>query len=346
MSDKDKVALVFLPGLSTVEKVTDVSGRGVGMDVVKTNLDRLGGKLEIESELGKGTLFRIKLPLTLAIIPSLIFTVHGDRFAIPQINVVELLRIRAEHVKKRIEVVGDATVVILRDQIVPIMRFSDFLGILPTYVDPTTGREEICRRRSLADRRSPHHPLVRDTTAAGAEPGDQEKGEERRQTDGRRHHPEGDIEIVVVTTGAMQYGLVVDSFQNTEEIVVKPLGRHLKGLQEYAGATIMGDGRVALILDVNGLAMKADLQMLSGSARSTELAEEAERERLQDMHSLLLFYNAPDELCATPLDTVLRVERISGQQVETAGGRRTMQYRGASLPLVTLSDAASDETHR
>jgi two-component system, chemotaxis family, sensor kinase CheA len=102
----------------------------------------------------------------------------------------------------------------------------------------------------------------------------------------------------------------------------------------------MGDGRVALILDVNGLATKADLQLLSGSARSAELAEEAERERLQDMHSLLLFYNAPDELCATPLDTVLRVERISGQQVETAGGRRTMQYRGASLPLVTLADAA------
>ena len=121
MSDKDKIGLVFLPGLSTAEEVTDLSGRGVGMDVVKTNLDRLGGKIEIESEPGVGTLLRIKLPLTLAIIPSLVLIAQGERFAIPQINVVELLRIRAEQIKKRIEVVGDAEVLKLRDEIVPIV---------------------------------------------------------------------------------------------------------------------------------------------------------------------------------------------------------------------------------
>lgn len=341
LSDKDKVGLVFLPGLSTADKVTDVSGRGVGMDVVKTNLDRLGGKVEIESEAGKGTLFRIKLPLTLAIIPSLIVTVEGERFAIPQINVVELLHIRAELVKKRIEVVGDAEVLILRDQIVPLVRFSDFLGMLPTYTDPHTGSREICRRARIADRRSPHHALPQGTSGTEGAGHDGNGPRERRESDGRRHSAASDIEIVVVTTGTMQYGLVVDSFQNTEEIVVKPLGRHIKGLQEYAGATIMGDGKVALILDVNGLAAKRDLTSLSGSSRAAELAEDADRERLQDVQSLLLFYNAPDELCATPLDTVLRVERVSRQQVETVGGRRTMQYRGASLPLVTLSDVAT-----
>ena len=144
----------------------------------------------------------------------------------------------------------------------------------------------------------------------------------------------------MVTTGTMQYGLVVGSFHNTEEIVVKPLGRHLKGLREYAGATILGDGTVALILDVAGLATKAELASVSGSARALERAQEAEREKLEDIHSLLLFHNGPDELCATPLDTVLRVERVTPAQVEMAGGRRTMQYRGASLPLVTLSDTA------
>ncbi len=333
MSDKDKMALVFLPGLSTAEKVSDLSGRGVGMDVVKTNLDRLGGKVEIESEPGKGTLFRIKLPLTLAIIPSLIVTVGGERFAVPQINVVELLRIRAEQVKRRIEVVGDAEVLILRDQIVPLVRFSSFLGLLPTYIDPNTGREEISRRTRLADRRSPHSEVPA-MTGTGM------KLEERRQSEGRRHSASSDIELVVVTTGTMQYGLVVDSFQNNEEIVVKPVGRHLKGLQEYAGATIMGDGKVALILDVAGLAAKADLKHVSGSRRALELAQEAEREKLQDTHSFLLFYNSPEEQCAIPLDTVLRVERISSRQIEKIGGRRTMQYRGASLPLVTLSDAA------
>jgi two-component system chemotaxis sensor kinase CheA len=338
MSDKEKMALIFLPGLSTAEKVTDLSGRGVGMDVVKTNLDRLGGKVEIESEAGKGTVFRIKLPLTLAIIPSLIVTVQGERFALPQINVVELLHIRAEQVKRRIEVVGDAEVLILREQIVPLVKFSEFLSLLPTYIDPATGNREICRRKSLADRRSHTHPAPEEGSGNGKKCG--EDGEDRRCNEGRRYSAASDIEIAVVTTGTMQYGLVVDSFKNTEEIVVKPLGRHLKGLQEYAGATIMGDGRVALILDVAGLAVKACLRQLSGSARAVELAQEAERERLQDTHSLLLFYNAPDELCATPLDTVLRVERVSAQQIEKMGGCRTMQYRGASLPLVTLSDAA------
>jgi two-component system chemotaxis sensor kinase CheA len=343
MSDQDKVALIFLPGLSTAEKVTDISGRGVGMDVVKTNLDRLGGKAEIKSELGKGTLFRIKLPLTLAIIPSLIVSIDKERFAIPQINVEELLRIRAEDVKRRIEVVGGAEVLLLRDRIIPLVRFDRLLGKIPTYIDPGTGRPEIDRRTNLADRRSPHHPLGAGSEEAQPSAGAKSMpvdGEDRRSSDGRRHHASGALEIAVVTTGTMQYGLVVAAFHNTEEIVVKPLGRHLKGLREYAGATILGDGTVALILDVGGLATKAELASVSGSARALERGQEAERERLEDVHSLLLFHNAPDELCAAPLDTVLRVERVIPAQVEMAGSRRTMQYRGASLPLVTLSDTA------
>jgi two-component system, chemotaxis family, sensor kinase CheA len=341
MSDKDKLALVFLPGLSTAEKVTEVSGRGVGMDVVKTNLDRIGGKVEIDSEVGKGTVFRIKLPLTLAIIPSLIIRAGGERYAIPQISVVELLRIPPGQLKERIEIVGDSEVLLLRDQIIPIVRFADVIGAMRSYTDPETGRPEIDRRSRLSDRRSPKNPL--DGLAAGED----EDVSERRGAD-RRYHKESSLEIAVLTTGAMHYGLAVDSFLNSEEIVVKPLGRHLKALKEYAGATIMGDGRVALILDVTGLAEKADLSPLSGTARAEEQAREAERDRLQDTHSLMLFHNGPDELCATPLDTVQRIERITGAQVENKGGRRTMQYRGASLPLVTLSDAAQmgtiDET--
>lgn len=340
MSDKDKMGLVFLPGLSTAGKVTDLSGRGVGMDVVKTNLDRLGGKIEIESEPGAGTLIRIKLPLTLAIIPSLVLTAQGERFAIPQINVVELLRIRAEQVKKRIEVVGDAEVLKLREEIVPIVRFSDFLGVARNYIDPVTGEVELCRRTHLADRRSPHYLFGEESQENGPDLLAQKDCLERRRTEGRRISSQSDMEIVVLTTGIMKYGLVVDSFKNTEEIVVKPLGRHFKGLQEYAGATIMGDGKVALILDVNGLAAIADLKSLSGSSRSMQLQTEAENENLKDALALLLFHNAPDEVCAVPLDMVSRIERISADQIENAGGRRTMQYRGLSLPLVTLADVS------
>jgi two-component system, chemotaxis family, sensor kinase CheA len=342
MSSQDKTALLFLPGLSTAERVTDISGRGVGMDVVKTNLDRLGGKVEILSEIGKGTRFRIKLPLTLAIIPSLIVSVNGERFAVPQINVEELLRIRPEDAKTRIEVIGSTEVLLLRDRLIPLVRFVDLLGILPSYGDPATGHPELDRRGRLADRRSPSHPIesVSDDSTPTV-PADPAVGSaNRRETGDRRRRRSGSLEIAVLTTGTLTYGLVVGAFHDTEEIVVKPLGRHLKGLSEYAGATTLGDGAVALILDVAGLAAKAGMTSVSGTTRAREQAETAERERLIDTHALLLFHNAPDELFATPLDSVRRIERIKPAQVEMAVGRRTLRYREASLPLVTLADVA------
>jgi two-component system chemotaxis sensor kinase CheA len=332
MSARDKVSLIFLPGLSTTAEVSDISGRGVGMDVVKTNLDRLGGKVEINSTPGKGTTFRIKLPLTLAIIPSLIVSVENERFAIPQINVEEMRHVLPGQAKTRIEIVGDAEVLLLRDRLIPLVRFADLLGVLPTYEDPGTGQSEIDRRGRLADRRSKHLPASGEASPALSSTPRQPR--DRRQA-------EGALEIVVVTTGTQTYGLVVGSFHDTEEIVVKPLGSHLKGLEEYAGATILGDGSVALILDVAGLAAKAKLDALAGGAAAQ--TENAEQEQLTDSHSLVLFHNSPEVLCALPLDTVRRIECIQPKQMEMIGGRRTMQYNGGLLPLVTLSDAAQVE---
>ena len=146
------------------------------------------------------------------------------------------------------------------------------------------------------------------------------------------------LNVVLVDTGAFEYGLVVDELHDTVEIVVKPLGRHLKGLPDYAGATILGDGRVAVILDVAGLAARVALTSGAAEALSKEqAAEAADGER----HSLLLFQNAPGEVCAVPIEQVSRIERVRAEQIEYLGGRRTMQYRGASLPLVTLHDAAA-----
>jgi two-component system chemotaxis sensor kinase CheA len=338
MSAQDKTALVFLPGLSTAKQVSDVSGRGVGMDVVKTNLDRLGGKVEIISTAGKGTTFRIKLPLTLAIIPSLIVSVEGERFAIPQINVEEMLHVLPGAAKTRIELVGDAEVLVLRDRLIPLVRFADLLGVVPTYVDGKSGACEVDRRTRLADRRSPQTPAP----AEGAEetPPAPPAGALTPRSSTDRRQSGGALEIVVVTTGTQTYALVVGEFHDTEEIVVKPLGCHLKGLGEYAGATILGDGAVALILDVAGLAAKANLAAISEMVRAREQAEESDTEQFTDSHALLLFHNAPDELCALPLDAVTRIEHITPKQVETIGGRRTMQYHGGSLPLVTLADIA------
>jgi len=285
MSEREKMALIFLPGVSTAEKVSDVSGRGVGMDVVKTNLDRLGGKIEIDSSPGTGSQFRIKLPLTLAIIPSLLVSDGGERFAIPQMNVGELIRIPAAQLAERTDRVGDAEVLTVRDRLVPLLHLSDALGM----------------------------PRPENSSRA--------------------------LNVVLVDTGAFEYGLVVEELHDTVEIVVKPLGRHLKGLHDYAGATILGNGRVAVILDVAGLAARANLTAGTAEAASPQKAEESAS--AGEMHSLLVFHNAPAETCAVPIEQVSRIERVRPAQVELLGGRRTMQYCGASLPLVNLHDSAA-----
>jgi two-component system chemotaxis sensor kinase CheA len=283
MADRDKLALIMLPGVSTAEKVTNVSGRGVGMDVVKTNLDKLGGKIEIDSVPGKGTSFRIKLPLTLAIIPSLLISESGERFAIPQVNVGELIRIPADQIAARIDRAGDSEVVLLRDRLVPLIHLSDALGI------------------------------------------------PRRETGAKA------LNVILVDTGTFEYGLVVENLHDTVEIVVKPMGRHVQRLHDYAGATILGDGKVAVILDVAGLAERTGLAGGSVAAAHAAVAEDG---ALGENHSLLLFHNGPAEPCAVPIELVTRVERVHPSQVDYLGGRRTMQYGGASLPLLTLHDAA------
>jgi len=284
MAEREKMALIFLPGVSTAEKVSDVSGRGVGMDVVKTNLDRLGGKIEIDSAPGRGSRFRIKLPLTLAIIPSLLVSDGGQRFAIPQVSVGELIRIPAGQIEQRTDRVGDAEVLNLRDRMVPLVHLADALGA------------------------------------------------PRREAGGQA------LNVVLVDTGVFEYGLVVEDLHDTVEIVVKPLGRHLKGIPDYAGATIMGDGRVAVILDVAGLAARAALS--SGTAEALS-RQEAVETVAGEQHALLLFENAPGEHCAVPIEQVSRIERVQTAQIQYLGGRRIMQYRGASLPVVTLHDAAA-----
>ncbi|TWI71607.1 two-component system chemotaxis sensor kinase CheA [Desulfobotulus alkaliphilus] len=336
LSAKEKINLIFLPGFSTAQQVTDVSGRGVGMDVVKTNLDRLGGIVDIDSKVGSGTIIRIKLPLTLAIIPSQIISVGKERYAIPQVNLNELLRIPAAQVKERIEKVGKAAVVRLRGTLLPLLDLSDVLGIKKTYIDPETGEEKEDRRVNIADRRSAQLDGGREKVLK------KEDKAPRKQED-RRFRADSAINIAVVSTGTFRYGLVVDQLRDSEEIVVKPLGRHLKDCKGYAGATIMGDGRVALILDVASLAEMADLSS-SGASKTLAHAEKElieSTQRQEDKASLLLFRNAETEQFGVPLNLVERIERIKSTDIEYVGGKRVVQYRGGSLPLHELGEVAN-----
>ncbi len=336
MSIKEKMALILLPSLSTAEKVTDVSGRGVGMDVVKSNIDQLGGQIEIDSIVGQGTTIKIKLPLTLAIIPSLLVTVGEERFAVPQVNVSELVRIGAAQVKERIERVGDSEVMPLRGELIPLIRLAKTLGIKATVIDPESGGKVEDRRQMIADRRSPISEIEE---SLPQEPQDDAENPVRSSHD-RRYKASSDLNIVVVSAGSFKYGLVVDDLHDSIEIVVKPMGRHLKHLTSYAGATIMGDGRVALILDVGGIANLADLTSMAGSQRAQDLAETSEESRSKDRQALLLFGNGPEEPCAVPLDIVERVEQVMHEDIETKSGQKVIKYRGGSLPLFALSDVS------
>lgn len=342
MSDKERINLILLPGFSTAKKVTDVSGRGVGMDVVKTNLDQLGGSIEMDSEVGKGTTISIKLPLTLAIIPCQIVMTGGERYAIPQVNLEELLRIPAAKVKERVERVGDAEVVRLRGNLLPLIRMAEVFDIDPTYYDPVQDETHPDRRRNIADRRSKSTPLFRDEEAPQPTPRDDTRDRERIGSE-RRQSASSALNIVVVSTGAMKYGLIVDRLHDSEEIVIKPLGRHLQQCQGYAGATIMGDGRIALILDVSNIARMAGLTSLDGSERAAELAEAAKESitKTRDKQSLLTFFSSATEQFGVPLNQVERVEKIKRQDIEEIGGRRVMQYRGGSLPLISIDEVAS-----
>jgi two-component system, chemotaxis family, sensor kinase CheA len=341
MSEKEKVNLIFLPGFSTAKQVTDVSGRGVGMDVVKTNLDQLGGHVDIISEVGQGTTISVKLPLTLAIIPCQIIMTGGERYAIPQVNLEELLRIPASQVKERIERVGTAEVVRLRGNLLPLIRLSDVIGADRTYFDPKEDSFKRDRRQLISDRRSQESPLFKDREKQSAE--NHESGQQHdRSVKDRRISAASALNIVVVSTGSIKYGLIVDKLQDSEEIVIKPLGRHLQQCKGYAGATIMGDGRIALILDVANLARMARLTSVDGSDRATELAlaaEEAVKSK-KDRQALLVFRSSEDEQFAVPLNQVDRIEKIKRSEVETVGGKRVMQYRDGSLSLMCVDDVA------
>jgi two-component system chemotaxis sensor kinase CheA len=288
MTDLEKLGLAFLPGVSTASRVSELSGRGVGMDVVKTNLDRLNGKVEVYSAPGKGAAFRIKLPLTLAIIPSLLVSAGEERAAIPQVNVDELIRIPAGEAEGRIGRVGSSVVLKLRDTLVPLVDLGCALNI-EGHAGPLWER------------------------------------------------PGESVNVVLVSGGGLQYGLAVERLYDTMDIVVKPLGRHLRNLSEYAGATILGDGRVAVILDVAGLAGAAGV---GGAGQEQRRGVDTAAAAMEEIHRLLVFRHSEEETCAVPLHLVARVEKVAAGQVERGGGRRSMRYRGRSLPLMSLSDAA------
>ena len=314
LTDHEIVNLVFQPGFSTAEKVTNVSGRGVGMDVVKTHIEKIGGTVDLQSKAGQGVTVRMKIPLTLAIIPALIVTSAGERYAVPQVNLLELVGLEGEQARKGIETIHGVPVYRLRGRLLPLVH-------LKSTLQTTEEVKKETRRES-----SPEPAAQLDSAAATA------------------IRP-GRVNIVVLEANGRHFGLVVDEINDTEEIVVKPLGKHLKHITVYSGATIMGDGKVALILDVIGLAQRANLL---GEGRERILGEEVEAtaEGANGKQQLVLFTGPADSRMAVPLNLLARLENIPGTQVERSGNQWVTQYRGQILPLIRVSHALEERRHR
>ncbi len=283
---------LFAPGFSTAEKVTAVSGRGVGMDVVQSNIEKIGGTADIRSKRGEGTTLKIKIPLTLAIIPALLVNSGGNRYAIPQVNLMELVRLEGERATKAIEMVHGAPVYRLRGRLLPVVYLNAEFEMDGGRIPP-----------------GPDEP-----------------------------EDSGVVNIVVLQADDREFGMVVDEINDTEEIVVKPLGELLKGIDIFTGATIMGDGKVALILDVMGIAQRANV---ISEVRDRAFAEENAMqsvEHLGDRQMLLLIGSGEEGRMATPLSLVSRLEEFPCHAIERAGNQEVVQYRGEIMHLIRLSN--------
>ncbi len=330
MSDREIDGIIMLPGFSTAAVVSDVSGRGVGMDVVKTNIERLGGTVDIESTPGKGTVITMKLPLTLAIISSLIVSAGGRRFAIPQVSINELVRVRAKDIAGKIDRLKDCEVMRLRGKLLPLVRLENALATKPTFVHPGTDEREEDKRARWSDRRG--LPKEKDAASGTGE------SDERRTGSDRRTNTANALKIIVLKYGDNHYGLVVEEVYDSEEIVVKPLSGYLKACQCYAGSTIMGDGSVAMILDTNGIAVLADLKFGDLEKDIEKEKENFLKESRKTYRELLLFEAGENGYFGMDLSKIARVEKVEAGRIASVGGKEFLKYEDRSMRLLRLSD--------
>jgi two-component system chemotaxis sensor kinase CheA len=294
MSPQELFALILLPGFSTAAQVTEVSGRGVGMDVVKTNVELLEGSLTIDSQFGFGTAMILRMPLTLAIIPCLIVCVNGERYAIPQRELEEAVCLHPG-MKGRIEQAYDTEVYRLRERLIPIVRLREVFENVRRFTPET--KAGILKKYAASNR----EPVLTEY-------------------------------IVVVRQGGKRCGLLVDEIRGTEEIVVKPMNVAMKRVGIFTGATIMGDGRVALIADVAGIVRHA---RVSFETAPTAAAHAVVRDAAA-VHRFLLFEFGPSEQFALPLLQIRRIELLDPERIELVGDHEYVTIDGVATRILRL----------
>jgi two-component system chemotaxis sensor kinase CheA len=282
LSDKQIYQFIMAAGFSTAQEVTNVSGRGVGMDVVQTNIEKIGGTIEMDSVLGQGSTFTIKIPLTLAIIAALIVEIDGGRYALPQLNIQELVRSR-KNGSVLIEFINNMPVFRLRERIIPLLNSKILFK---------------------SDRDEQIAELGKDQC------------------------------IVVIHSGAVTYGIIVDRICTSEEIVIKPITSALKKIQIFSGNTILGDGEVIMIIDPAGVARRHNIHDF--------VLPDQDAYSLHNYNGIvesasMLVFAAGDGIPKTiPLALTARLQCFKRQNIRLSGDKMLVEYEGSLLPLMFI----------
>ena len=298
MGENEAAKLIFHPGLSTAEEVTSLSGRGVGMDVVKSTFEKLGGAIDLETKLGSGTKIIIHLPTTLTIMSSLIVRIEGDRYAVPHSELKEVILVRPED-EIQIEEIRERKVYRLRGNLIPILSMEEITSV------------------------SKDHMV------------DNEKKSDQKE-----------ILFLVLHSGLNQFGLLIDSIDHTEEIVVKPLAQILSSHTFYAGSSILGDSDVAMVLSANGICQSHKLHIhdLETSVQSTKSLAEMQILDMQEKQDLLVFRYSKNEQLAIPLSLVFKVEQIEVKQIQKISNNHFINLEGKNILLLYLDKYLSIES--
>ena len=283
-------SFVFQPGFSTAAKVTNISGRGVGLDVVRANVESLGGSIELQSEADESTTFRLTIPLTLAIVSVLLSSAGKHRIAIPQASVVELVRLDGSGEDLGIEDLNGVPVYRLRGKLLPLVYLNRELGISREAAENST------------------------------------------------------VNIVVLQGDDRRFGLIVDAIEDSQEIVVKSLGHMLAG-GPFAGATILGDGQIALILDVFRLGLAAGVV---SETRAHSIASQVSSAVAERPHKarLVALQGTAGERMAVDFEAVTRLEHFSRADIEWVGNRQVVQYGEMILQLIDVQNALPERRQR
>jgi len=287
LTDEECLALVFLPGFSTATEVTNISGRGVGLDAARAAIEAVGGSIGARSRAGRGTTFEIRLPLTLAILPALTLEQSGETYALPQANVLELVRLAEDQAIERVGGAAGAAgsgrpVFRLRDELLPVVELGAWFGA------------------HEGEAPAPRH-------------------------------------LLVLAAGTRRYGLAVERVCDTEDIVVKPIDPRLREGGAFAGATVLGDGRVALILDAHALAQRAGLTRDNDAQRTAEPQARRANVAPAPRIPLLLVRSRRGVRAAVRLEELDRVVEFESAAFERLDDHPVVRLDGEVLPVAAFA---------